>query len=501
MKRKYVYFLNIVCFIFSLYKANAEEYSLKEITKIPSQIKAVSNDLNQANENNCFKQKEKLENTINCKWNDNDKIKLKKENHQVRCQWRNEVGELNYLIEKKLDKKARELYLRVFSNNESVDIPINTDTRAWFEERDGHQYLVKNNIKNGKRLIAKISSHSKWPNKISWNEDPTETHDPERKLLPLKTHDGIDFYSFYYLPKDYNSSKKQKVVILLQGGTGSYHSEPVYDDFEDLTTINFLRDAGYTVLLANFRGKAKLSNEFRLTGPGQMHNHGIKDVLTSLKGLSDKVLIDKENLNIIGHSRGGHMAALMATRLSEHTNKYKISKTVASSGVFNTIDGYYSYYNDLDQELDQDKNLDFVDDDWTNGALSFRPEGKFTESQWEQVKQIETEEFKSFHRKNYEKEMPLSNTEAYFNQSPFHHKQGFQGELLALTGKSELQGNTSVHSPKQFQDALGKEKVEVILHDWGHGFPTLSEIQDPENIKGREGYEFWKSNVLEFLKK
>ena len=426
---------------------------------------------------------------INCSYEANDQIKLEKENLSVVCQWRDTNDRLNYLVQRKLDKKARTQSLRIFNSQESyIEKPIELETSTHIEERDDEYFLVKYDIRNGKRKLAKIDNNSDWANNISWFIDPKLTTDPDRKLLKLKTHDGHDFYSFYYLPSNFHPSDNQKIVILLQGGTGSYKHEPDREEFLDVDTVKFIRDAGYLPLLANFRGKQRLSNSFRSTGPGKMHSYGIKDIVTALDALRKNVSFDESDIRIIGHSRGGHMAALLATRLSDVTNKYKISKTVVSSGVFNPIDGYYSYYKDLQDIIEKDKNLDFVDDDWTNGPLAFRPNGKFTDSQWDQIQKIEKEHFQKFFMRSYDKVMPLSQKQVYFEQSPYHHSYKLQGQVLALTGISETHGNTSIHAPLQFQEKVGDNRVTVKFHEWGHGFPNSSDLDySPNNEQIKRG--------------
>jgi pimeloyl-ACP methyl ester carboxylesterase len=442
--------------------------------------------------------------SIDCGYETNGSIKLEKANINVICKWHDSDNALNYLIQRKLDKKARTLSLRVFNSDQKfTDKPVEMTTRTHIEERDSNHYIVKYDIYDGKKKLAKISTESSWASNISWEIDPKLVTEPDRKILKLKTHDGLDYYSFYYLPQNFDASQKQKIVVLLKGGTGAYKHEPDYGDFMGAQTVSFLREAGYIPLLANFRGKQRLSNKFRSTGPGQMHNHGIKDIVTAMDALSQNVNLDKSDIRVIGHSRGGHMAILLATRLSDINRNYKISKSVVSSGVFNPVDGYYSFYKDLDEIIVPEKNLDFVDDDWTNGALVYRPTDKFTDYQWEQIQKIEKEHFDGFFSRGYDRQVTFAQTQTYFNQSAFHHAENLQGTVLALTGSLETHGNCSFHGPYQFQKKVGKDRVTVKLHEWGHGFPRESYLdynKDPKYAESmRKGMRFWKNEVLNFL--
>ena len=88
--------------------------------------------------------------------------------------------------------------------------------------------------------------------------------------MPLKTHDGIPFYSLYAVPEKFDSSKTYPVVILLFGGTTTYNQEVDKSHYMDNQTPKFLLKNNFVVLFASFRGKKWLGNTFRKTGIGQM---------------------------------------------------------------------------------------------------------------------------------------------------------------------------------------------------------------------------------------
>jgi hypothetical protein len=65
------------------------------------------------------------------------------------------------------------------------------------------------------------------------------------------------------------------------------------------------------------------------------------------------------------------------------------------------------------------KNIDFADDDWANGALSFRPNNKFSDFQWEQIQKIEKKHFKSFFEESMITPCPSHKPRPILNNPPF----------------------------------------------------------------------------------
>ena len=366
---------------------------------------------------------------------------------------------------------------------------------------------------------------------MNGKHDPEEVSDPDRKLLTLKTHDGLDFYSYYYLPKNYDPKKEQKVVVLLRGGTSSWINEPeenhFFEDPED--TIGFLRENGYTVVLANTRGRRRMSKEFRLTGVGgRVHDNGTRDFVSILDGLSKEVKIDKDSISTIGHSRGGAAAAIFATRLSDVSSDYKIAKTITNAGDYDPVDSIYGSYKipdyntpaykagnydaakneDMDATTDPEDFLYFVDDDWMAGALNHRPEGKFTDKQWARIQEIEKEHFTKWQEDNLDRPIPLNNTQGYFNDSAYHHAEKLQGKVLALCDPDRDRPGFCGTAMKM-EKRVGPERMKVITHDFDHMMPSLGYLREAEEAeylhldtikRYRRGINLWRTSVLEFLK-
>ncbi len=255
-------------------------------------------------------------------------------------------------------------------------------------------------------------------------------------------------------------------------------------------------------MFANFRGKKGLGIQFRQTGPGHMHDLGVSDIVVALDELSKQYKVD-ENLTVIGHSRGGHMAALVATRFHETTSKYKVEKTIVSSGILNPVDGYYNFFLEMTYVNDYSCGLplDFVDDDWTHGALCYRPKNQFNNSEWELIKKCEKRHFTRFLELSYPPNTPFCQITAYFNQSPYHHAEHMQGKMLILVGHDE-DGSLHPQGALQFQDKLSSDIVNVVIHRYGHGgFSKLGPymIDATTEHPEKKSIDFWLEQLDLFL--
>lgn len=427
-----------------------------------------------------------------------------KPNEEVLRSWETNSGEKRLLIHESIASKAKILKLRkvdLENNIHTIILESEATTELygkshfnepWLPEYNDEprDYLYKYSLKNRQKFKIKITNEDDWPCKANWIKVPFRRIDPRRKLLSLKTHDDLPFYSLYALPKNFKKSKNYPIVVMLYGGTSTYNQEVESGHYMDEYTPNFLLENGFVVLFASFRGKKWLGNTYRESGIGMMHSNGVRDIVTALDSLKKIVKFDSGKINVIGHSRGGHMAAILATRLKSISSQYKVSKTLVSSGVLNPVDGYYNFFEPMSSYNQiEGENLDFIDDDWTGGALCFRPENRFDDLKWERIKEIERKYFEKELNENYKKGKPICNTKAYFNQSPYHHADNLQGEMLILVGDNE-EGSLHPKGAFQFQSKAGRDRVQVKVHQYGHGGFY-------KNDNG--GLDFWFSTLVDFF--
>ena len=441
-----------------------------------------------------------------------DKIpqKYKKNPVEVKCHWIGDDDKQRILYQMKLDNKASQMFMLVIDRNENIELKeIVPDTDSFITRKEHSSpdvFIEKYNINNGKKMRMRITTADNWPEEEKWEYSPVDYEvDEDRKLLPLKTHDGLEFYSFYYEPtkkKKYcdgslDQKRKKEVVVLIKGGTGSYRDKSEYNNPMGSQIASFLREQGYIVLMTNYRGKKKLSNDFRLSGIGQMYNHGVKDIISALNGLAKRYDIDKSNIKIMGCSRGGQMAALFSIYLSQYTKEYKVAKTIVSSGILNPIQGALNYYKKLPDNFHQitmeeiNNNqfmLDFGDYDWMGDSLCpKRPHGIYTDNEWKKILEFDQYKGKRYLDKYPNLDQKTCKYSTYQKNSPAHNIINLQSDLLALAGYNEY-GNTSPFAPLEFKRRDKSKKTTAVLHPFGHCIGL-----------DNSGWEFKKKIFSDFL--
>ena len=434
----------------------------------------------------------------------------------AQCHWTDDQGNTRILFIQRLDNKTKNMLVMTTTpdNKTQTDLLVEGGgpnccrlshvSEAPESNRDTSPYIFKFSLKDGKRMKMPVNTKADWPAGQQWEEFvDKENVDTDRKLLTLKSHDGIDFYSYYYEPtvslKNCDGStmktKKKKVIVLLQGGTSSYMYEPVESRKMSVTTANYLRSQGYTVLLANFRGKKHQSHDFRLTGIGTKYSNGTRDIITALEALSSQYDIDKSDIKVMGCSRGAQMAALFATNLSRYSTDYKITKTVVSSSTHLNYElSTLNFHAKLPDNFltmpapEALEHLYFSDVDWNGGAACpKRPRGVYTDAEWKRILELDQLKVTRYLERypHLLKIFPsLKNKtcrpDVYKNNSAISHIANLQGDLLFEGGHAE----EAKWSGLNFQSKDESERVRTVIHPFGHCYldSSTASTQEGKNL-------------------
>ncbi len=430
--------------------------------------------------------------------------------------WTDETGKKRSLVLEKIIEDVENLYLKICDENNLNCQTQLLESQATMKVRgDDPGFLIKYSPEDGLNYRIPVTASKNWPNDQSYTLAPDQITDPDRKLLKLKTKDTqTGFYDYYYLPKNKTKDQPMKVAVLFRGGESSFRGSSNDKSFIEKPTVEWLRENGYLVLLANYRGRREITSNFRSEGIGRPDRQ-IADVITALDALSHSHSIDKNDLHLIGHSQGGQFAALLSTRLKEFTSDYTVTKTLLSSPALNSVDGYFGYYEGINLSgtpeniRDDGAYLSLVQRKWTRGALCCRPKGKFTDTQWKVIHDLELKAFQRYYRCVKPKlAKPPCAPQDYFAQSAIHYASNAQGKYFVLVGGARRyegsskanepfrmrdytseNGETSRYGAYQFQKRLGKERVQVLTHPYGHGF-------DPDDKFSKS---FWIEQLKSFF--
>ena len=125
-----------------------------------------------------------------------------------------------------------------------------------------------------------------------------------------KTKDGVIVDGFYYLPPDFDSSKKYPMIVYYYGGTS-----PTGRHLRGLYPKNYFAANGYVVYIIIPSGSTGYGQEFAAR---HVNNWGITvadEIIDATKSfIKDHDFVDAEHIGCMGASYGGFMTELLTTR-------------------------------------------------------------------------------------------------------------------------------------------------------------------------------------------
>ncbi len=192
-------------------------------------------------------------------------------------------------------------------------------------------------IPNGKFFIDKFSSINQ-PAELILNNILTKTKTqiatsklPEMdnynfgkvELFTIPTEDGYNLPTKWFLPQNFDESKKYPIIFSIYGGPGN---ATVFNSFPARGLGNyFLAQNGIIVIEVDNRG----SGHFGKKGKDEMHRKlgtwEIDDLVTTVKWLRKKPFINSEKIAITGGSYGGYTTSMALARAGEFF-KFGIAK-------------------------------------------------------------------------------------------------------------------------------------------------------------------------------
>ncbi len=128
------------------------------------------------------------------------------------------------------------------------------------------------------------------------------------QLFRIKTDDGFALPARWYLPPDFDESKKYPVILDIYGGPGASSVRNAFG--RRPLTDHFLASLGIIVMGVDHRGsghfgKKRVDLMHRSLGKWEMH-----DYVQAVKYLRTLPFVDSQRIGITGGSYGGYVAAL-----------------------------------------------------------------------------------------------------------------------------------------------------------------------------------------------
>ena len=192
-----------------------------------------------------------------------------------------------------------------------VDGTLKTTTNVFTRTPDGNRLLITSIadrsparwylLDEKKRTLEEVLTSRPWikPENLV-----------EMRPFLLKTRDGLEIPSYYFLPRDYKPGQKRPTVLHIHGGPtvrADRWGEFTYGVLE----AQILASRGYAVILPNFRGTPGLGSKVFYSGFGALGRQMQEDHEDALKWGIEQGFVDPSRVCIGGASYGGY-ATLMA---------------------------------------------------------------------------------------------------------------------------------------------------------------------------------------------
>jgi len=139
---------------------------------------------------------------------------------------------------------------------------------------------------------------------------------PELKIVEVpSTHTKQPIYAKFYLPKDFDASKKYPAVMFVHGAgyTQNVHETwPYY--FREQMFHNLLNEHGYVVLDMDYRASEGYGRDWRTAIYRQMGTPELEDMIDGVHWLEKNASVDPKRVGVYGGSYGGFMTLMALFR-------------------------------------------------------------------------------------------------------------------------------------------------------------------------------------------
>lgn len=135
------------------------------------------------------------------------------------------------------------------------------------------------------------------------------------ELFTIPSGDGFDLPAKWYLPPDFDESKKYPVIFSVYGGPGM----GTVRNSSSMWMVNYyLAQEGIIVIEVDHRGSGHFGKKgidlmHRQLGKWELHDYG-----AAVKWLEEKPFINKDKIAITGGSYGGYVTCLALTKGSDY---------------------------------------------------------------------------------------------------------------------------------------------------------------------------------------
>jgi len=137
----------------------------------------------------------------------------------------------------------------------------------------------------------------------------------EQRPFLLKTRDGLEIPSYYFLPQNHKPGVRLPTVLYIHGGPGLRADFWGFRRGFGTLTAQFLASRGYAVIVPNFRITPGLGSKVFYSGFGSIGKQMIEDHEDAVRWAVDQGFTDPSKVCIYGGSYGGYATLCQWQRL------------------------------------------------------------------------------------------------------------------------------------------------------------------------------------------
>ena len=178
--------------------------------------------------------------------------------------------------------------------------------------------------------VGEIPQRASWKQLVDANPQVRSRMLGDADEVSWKSTDGKMVGGVLLKPVNYQAGRKYPLIVAIHGGPAS----------ADLLSFNggygaqAYANAGYVVLMPNYRGSTNYGEAHRQAIVGDYFKKGYEDIMTGVDALIAQGVVHPDSMGVLGWSAGGHWSNWILT----HTNRFKAISSGA--GTSNWISMY-----------------------------------------------------------------------------------------------------------------------------------------------------------------
>lgn len=178
--------------------------------------------------------------------------------------------------------------------------------------------------------VGDIAQKASWKQLTDANPQVRSRTLGDADEISWKSTDGKMVGGVLLKPVNYQAGKKYPLIVAIHGGPAS----------ADLLSFNpgygaqAYANAGYVVLMPNYRGSTNYGEAHRQAIIGDYFKKGYEDIMTGVDQLIAQGMVHPDSMGVLGWSAGGHWSNWILT----HTNRFRAISSGA--GTSNWISMY-----------------------------------------------------------------------------------------------------------------------------------------------------------------